>query len=186
MKIASAFSVNAGRDAVWDFLMNTENLAACMPGCESVQQLSEETYQAEVSVQISFMKLKFKVAVEIKEMQFPSFLRSEAEGSPVGVVGKVKLDSLMNLVETESGTRVEYEMDIRLTGKLGSLGQSIFRSKSEELGLTFGENVRARLETGEVAIGKATGQASSGPSLFTRILEKLRSWFTRGGKELQT
>jgi hypothetical protein len=46
-------------------------------------------------------------------------------------------------------TKVAYTIDLGLTGKLGGIGQPVFRAKSDELSKKFGANVRTALESGE-------------------------------------
>lgn len=147
MIIEDQFEVNAKKQDVWDFLMDTKELAGCLPGCEDVNEVGEGVYQAVAQVQIAFMKLKFNLNVRITEMNPPDQLLSEIDGKPIALVGQLKVKAKMDLIEVdESITKVQYYMDISLAGKLGSLGQSAFRSKSIEIGAEFAENIRKALE----------------------------------------
>ena len=47
------------------------------------------------------------------------------------------------LEEGGVGTTIRYEIEAALTGKLGSLGQPILRSKAKELERQFAERMRA-------------------------------------------
>jgi carbon monoxide dehydrogenase subunit G len=147
MIIEDQFEVKAKKQDVWDFLMDTKRLAGCLPGCEEVKEVGDGVYQAVAQVQIAFMKLKFNLNVRITEMNPPDQLLSEIDGKPLSLVGQLKVKAKMDLVEVDEGiTKVQYHMDISLAGKLGSLGQSAFRSKSTEMGAEFAENIRMTLE----------------------------------------
>jgi carbon monoxide dehydrogenase subunit G len=47
------------------------------------------------------------------------------------------------LEEENAGTKISYEIEAALTGKLGSLGQPVLRSKAKELERQFAERMRA-------------------------------------------
>lgn len=151
MIIEDRFEVKAKQEDVWTFLLNTESLARCLPGCEEVKDLGNGVYQAVVAVQIAFMKLKFQVNVRITEMNPPQQLVSEIDGKPLSLVGQLKIKARMDLSSvSETVTQVYYYMDMSMAGKLGSLGQSAFRSKAAETGAIFAENIRKALEPAEI------------------------------------
>jgi carbon monoxide dehydrogenase subunit G len=149
--IEDGFVVKAKQDKVWNFLMDTESLAYCLPGCEKVEYLGDGVYKAVAAVQIAFMKLKFNLNVQITDMEAPTRLVSQIDGKPVSLVGKLKLKAQMELFNlSENETELQYHMDMSLAGKLGSLGQSAFRSKATEMGDQFADNIRKALETSKV------------------------------------
>ncbi|WP_158736894.1 CoxG family protein [Alteribacillus sp. YIM 98480] len=151
MIIEDQFEVRAKKEDVWDFLMDTKQLAGCLPGCEEVNEVEDGVYQAVAKVQIAFMKLKFNLNVQITDMDAPHQLNSEIVGKPFSLVGKLKVKAKLDLIEVdENTTKVQYYMDMSLAGKLGSLGQSAFRSKATEMGAEFADNIRNELETEKV------------------------------------
>jgi carbon monoxide dehydrogenase subunit G len=46
-------------------------------------------------------------------------------------------------MEDDGGTKVSYEIEAALTGKLGSLGQPVLRAKAKEMERRFAERMRA-------------------------------------------
>ncbi|MDQ0218749.1 hypothetical protein ELQ35_05055 [Peribacillus cavernae] len=154
MIIENKFEVIAKQEDVWAFLMDTQTLAGCLPGCEEVNDLGDGVYQAVAVVKIAFMKLKFNLNVQITDMNPPQELLSEVDGKPMSLVGQLKVKARMNLNRVEeAATEIHYHMDMSLTGKLGSLGQSAFRSKATEMGTEFAENIRKSLELSSSAKG---------------------------------
>ncbi|MCM3760277.1 SRPBCC domain-containing protein [Alkalihalobacillus oceani] len=151
MIIEDQFNVQAKKQDVWTFLMDTEQLARCLPGCEEVDEVEDGVYQAVAKVQIAFMKLKFNLNVRITDLDPPNQLQSEIVGKPFSLVGQLKVQAKLDLVEVEEGsTDVQYFMDLSLAGKLGSIGQSAFRSKATEMGAEFAANIREALEENTV------------------------------------
>jgi uncharacterized protein len=147
MIIESGFTVQAKTEDVWNYLLDTKSLAGCLPGCEEVEYLGDDVYRAVAAVQIAFMKLKFNLNVKITEMTAPVELVSQIDGKPLSLVGQLKMKAKMNLTEvSENETQINYHMDMSLAGRLGSLGQSAFRSKATEMGAEFAENIKKALE----------------------------------------
>jgi carbon monoxide dehydrogenase subunit G len=89
------------------------------------------------------MKFSFKVAVEVTRAEEPSLIEAKVEGTPLGIVGRLTATSLTRLSETAEGTRIDYEVEAALTGKLGSLGQPVLRSKAKEMERQFAARLDA-------------------------------------------
>ena len=73
----------------------------------------------------------------------PSRIEAKVEGTPLGVVGRLTATSVTTLSDDGDGTRIAYEVDAALTGKLGSLGQPVLRAKAKEMERRFAERMRA-------------------------------------------
>ena len=60
---------------------------------------------------------------------------AKVEGTPKGIVGRLTATAVADLEEAEGGgqTRVSYDMDVALAGKLGSIGQPVLKSKAKEM-----------------------------------------------------
>ena len=59
------------------------------------------------------------------------------------MAGRLSARSVTRLAQQDGGTRVSYEVDAALTGKLGSLGQPVLRAKAKEMERQFAERLRA-------------------------------------------
>ncbi len=67
--------ISAGREAVWDFLMNMENVARCLPGVEDISQVDDETYNGTLRLKIGPIAL----ALQGTSMSQPGIARSGME-----------------------------------------------------------------------------------------------------------
>ena len=56
MKMEGKYLFKASMSQVWDVLMNPKNLAHCMPGCERLEPLGEDRYQAILSIGVANIK----------------------------------------------------------------------------------------------------------------------------------
>ena len=89
------------------------------------------------------MKFSFKVAVEVTRAEEPNLIEAKVEGTPLGIVGRLTATSATRLSDAGDGTKIDYEVEAALTGKLGSLGQPVLRSKAKEMERQFAARLEA-------------------------------------------
>jgi carbon monoxide dehydrogenase subunit G len=96
-----------------------------------------------LETKVAYLKFKFNVAVEVVRAEPPNEIEAKVEGTPLGIVGRLTATSLTRLADDAGGTKVSYEIEAALTGKLGSLGQPVLRAKAKEMERIFTERMRA-------------------------------------------
>jgi len=143
MKLAGDITIAAPRQAVFDALRDARLFAACVDGVRDLQEVDATHYRAVMETKVAYIKFKFDVAVEVTRVEAPHAIEAKIEGTPRGIVGRLSATSLTTLAEEDDGTRVQYEIEAALTGRLGSLGQPVIRSKAKEMERHFVENLRA-------------------------------------------
>jgi uncharacterized protein len=143
MKLAGDITIAAPRQAVFDALRDARLFAACVDGVRDLQEVDATHYRAVMETRVAYIKFKFDVAVEVTRVEAPHAIEAKIEGTPHGIVGRLSATSLTTLAEQADGTRVQYEIEAALTGRLGSLGQPVIRSKAKEMERHFAENLRA-------------------------------------------
>jgi uncharacterized protein len=143
MKLAGDITIAAPRQAVFDALRDARLFAACIEGVRDLQEIDATHYRAVMETKVAYIKFKFDVSVEVTRVEAPHLIAAKIEGTPHGIVGRLSATSLTTLAEQDQGTRVQYEIEAALTGKLGSLGQPVIRSKAREMERLFAENLRS-------------------------------------------
>jgi carbon monoxide dehydrogenase subunit G len=84
--------------------------------------------------------------IEVTKKEPPSTLEAKVEGTPLGIVGRITATSLTRLSQIGDETKIEYEIEAAITGKLGSLGQPVLRSKAKEMEKQFSGRLREKFE----------------------------------------
>jgi uncharacterized protein len=141
------FSVDVDRAAVFDFVGNPVRLAQCIPGCTDLSEISPGRYSAILANDVAFLTLKFKIVVEVTKIEPPSRIEAKVTGESLGPVGRVVATAGLSVSETGPGrTDIRYSSNAVLTGKLGGLGEPVFRAKSAEVARQFGVNLKAAIE----------------------------------------
>jgi carbon monoxide dehydrogenase subunit G len=143
MKITGEFTVEAPRAAVFDKLRDAPSFASYLDGVSELSQIDADRYEAVLETKVGFMKFCFDVNVRMLRVEAPDIVEARIEGVPKGIVGRLTATSVTRLVEDGDATRVRYEMDTALTGRLGSLGQPVVRAKAKEMEKQFVTRLRA-------------------------------------------
>jgi uncharacterized protein len=143
MKFSGELTVKAPRAAVYEKVRDARFFASCVDGVRDLAELGPDRYSAVFETKVAYMKFSFKVTVEVTRADPPGEIAAKVEGTPLGIVGRMTATSLTRLSEVGDATRIEYEVDAALTGKLGSLGQPVLRSKAREMEKQFATRLAA-------------------------------------------
>ena len=154
MKFSGELTVKARRAAVFAALRDARFFASCVEGVRDLAEIGPDRYSAIFETKVAYMKFTFKVTVELTRADALREIEAKVEGTPLGVVGRMVATSITTLSEAGDGTRIDYAVDATLTGKLGSLGQPVLRSKAREMEKQFA----ARLATAFNAEGLKAAQ----------------------------
>ena len=148
MKIEETFTVNAPVDRVWEFMMDPDRMAPCVPGCGDVEVLGDNKYRASVKVAVGPIKTSFKVSVELTEQRAPTYAASVTRGEERGKASMLTANSELRLTSVNSQeTEVHYLSEVSLVGRLGKFGLGMMKKKAKAVGEEFAESFRAQIET---------------------------------------
>jgi carbon monoxide dehydrogenase subunit G len=143
MKFSGELTVKAPRDAVYKAVRDARFFASCVEGVHDLQETAPDTYAAVFETKVAYMKFSFKVTVQVVRAEEPRQIEAKVEGTPLGVVGRLTATAVTTLTEDGDATKIAYDVDAALTGKLGSLGQPVLRSKSKEMEKQFAARLAA-------------------------------------------
>jgi uncharacterized protein len=142
MDLTGEERIAASRDTVWKALNDPEILKACIPGCESLEKISETELGATVSVKIGPVKARFNGKVELTNLNPPSSYTISGEGKG-GVAGFAKGGADVVLTDEGNETVLAYTVNADVGGKIAQLGSRLIASTSKKLATQFFENFNA-------------------------------------------
>ena len=148
MNIAGEITVAAPREAVFKALSDAPFFASCIEGVQDFKKIDATHYDAVLETRIAYMRFKFKVAVEMTKAISPEEIEAKVEGTPLGVVGRLTATATTRLVDLGGQTLIRYAIDATLTGKLGSMGQPVLKSKAKEMEKQFTARLTAAFASG--------------------------------------
>lgn len=130
MKLEGDYRFDASVQEVWDALFDPVILAAVMPGCEKLE-LVEGHYVGEMKIKVGPVQGKFTGKVELVDRQEPRSYRMIVDGR--GAPGFVKATAAVALEAEGGGTRIRYDADAQVGGKLASVGQRLLEASSRAI-----------------------------------------------------
>jgi carbon monoxide dehydrogenase subunit G len=146
MNFTGEIKVTAPREAVFARLNDVRFFASCIDGVTNLNEIDATHFTAVLETKVAYIRFKFNIAVEIADSVAPSRIVAKSEGTPMGIVGRLTSTSTAELTEENGETTIGYIIEVALTGKLGSLGQPVLRSKAKELERQFATNLKAAFE----------------------------------------
>jgi len=144
MKITGELTVPAPQEAVFDAVQDARFFASCIDGVQELSEIDPTHYDALLETKVAYMKFRFKLSVEVTRKEPPNTIEAKVEGSPLGIVGRITATSLTRLSQVGDETKIAYEIDAAITGKLGSLGQPVLKAKAKEMEQQFSSRLREK------------------------------------------
>lgn len=168
MQMTGETFIAESRETVWNALNDPQILRECIPGCQSLEKLSETEMTALAVLKVGPVSAKFSGKVLLSEMNAPVSYRISGEGQG-GVAGFAKGSALVRLDEAPGGTRLSYEVDAQVGGKLANLGGRLIevtaRKMAEAFFEKFAQEIRARAGQDAPAVGTtAPDMVSAAPA----------------------
>jgi carbon monoxide dehydrogenase subunit G len=151
MKVEGEISVDAPRDLVFSRLSDAPFFASCIDGVSELTAIDATHYNALFATRVAYMRFTFKVTVEMTRLEPPDTIEAKVEGTPVGVVGRLTATASTKLAEAGGKTTIRYTIDAALTGKLGSIGEPVLRSKARDMEKQFASHLVAAFADGTEA-----------------------------------
>lgn len=145
MKLADSREIAAPRQEVWAALLSAEVLKACVPGCQEMVGTPEDGFEAVVVQKVGPVKATFKGAVTLTDMIAPESLVLTGEGKG-GAAGFAKGGANVRLEESETGTKLIYEVEAKVGGKLAQLGSRIIDGFAKKMADQFFETFQTQIE----------------------------------------
>lgn len=136
MEMKGSYRIAAPREKVWAALNDPEVLRECIPGCESLQKVSDVEFEATVSQKVGPVSARFTGKVTLSDIKAPESYRISGEGSG-GVAGFARGGANVRLLEVDGGTQLEYEADATVGGKLAQLGSRLIDASAKKVADQF-------------------------------------------------
>ncbi len=148
MKFTGELTVKAPRDKVYKAVRDAKFFASCVDGVNDLKETAPDTYSAVFETKVAYMKFRVNVTVQVVRAEEPKEIEAKVEGTPLGIVGRLTATSRTTLTEAGEETKIAYDVETALTGKLGSLGQPVLRSKAKEMEKQFAARLAAAFAEG--------------------------------------
>ena len=147
--------IPAPRQIVWEALNDPAVLKAAIPGCESLEKLSDTEMRATAAIKIGPISARFSGKVNLSDLDPPNGYKINGEGQG-GVAGFAKGGATVRLTEPEPNiTLLAYEVKAQVGGKLAQLGARLIDATAKQMADAFFDRFTDQVATGEPATAPA-------------------------------
>jgi uncharacterized protein len=136
MTMNGEYQLPVPQETVWQKLNDADTLKACIPGCESLDKLSDTEFQAVAVTKIGPVKAKFKGKVTLSDLDPPNSYKISGQGDG-GVAGFASGGATVKLEPKDGGTLLSYQVEAQIGGKLAQLGQRLVNGAAKKLADDF-------------------------------------------------
>jgi carbon monoxide dehydrogenase subunit G len=138
MDMTGTQHIEAPRDVVWRALNDVEVLRQSIPGCQSIEKISDTEMNAKVTLKVGPVKATFTGKVTLSDLDPPNGYTITGDGSG-GAAGFAKGSATVRLVENAGSTDLNYAVKAQIGGKLAQLGARLIDATSKKLAGEFFE-----------------------------------------------
>lgn len=129
MTLEGTYTFPVARPRVWALLMDTTTIASCVPGCEALEPLGDDRYQARLVATVAAISGSYEGTVAMLDKVEPESYRLVIDGS--GKHGFVNGESRVTLREDGDRTIVEVAGTMEVGGMIARVGQRLVGSVSK-------------------------------------------------------
>jgi carbon monoxide dehydrogenase subunit G len=144
MEMTGEQRIPTGQQAVWEALNDLEVLKACIPGCDSIEKVSETEHHVALTAAVGPVKAKFKGKMHLGDLDPPNSYRIGFEGQG-GVAGFAKGEAQVSLQADGADTLMRYTVHAQVGGKLAQVGSRLIDAAAKKLADDFFATFNARV-----------------------------------------
>ena len=167
MEMTGEQIIDQPQSKVWEALNDTEVLKACIPGCDTLEKVSDTEYKMTMTAAVGPVRAKFNGKLLLADVNPPVSYTIAFEGSG-GAAGFGKGSAQVALSPEGSGTKLSYNAKAQIGGKLAQVGARLIDGVAKKMADDFFVAFKTRLTPAAPAAPApgvaATSAASTGPT----------------------
>lgn len=136
MEITGEQLIPVPQQTTWNGLNDAAVLKDCIPGCDSLEQVSPTEYQLTMTAKVGPVSAKFKGKMTLTDVAPPHAYTLTFEGQG-GVAGFAKGEARVALSPDNSGTRLAYSAKAMIGGKLAQVGARLIDGVAKRMAEQF-------------------------------------------------
>ena len=139
MDMTGQYRIPAPRERVWAALNDPATLKASLPGCQSLDKVSDQEFAAIVVAKVGPVQAKFNGNVKLSNLNPPESYTISGEGKG-GAAGFAKGGADVRLIEEGEVTVLTYTAKADVGGKLAQLGSRLIDGTAKKMADEFFDN----------------------------------------------
>lgn len=123
--ISDTATISASPEAIWAILHDAAAMARILPGVESLEPDGPDRFRGVIAAKAAFFKVRADLTASLLDPDPPRHVRLELVGRVRGIGGEFVASVPLDLTPMDGGrTRVDYAVDVQLSGALERMGGS--------------------------------------------------------------
>jgi len=171
MEMKGSRVVPADVATTWRALNDPEVLRECIPGCESIDRVSDTEYRVLMTARVGPVSAKFSGRLTLADIAAPRSYTLKFEGQG-GAAGFANGSAKVELSPVEGGTRIDYAVNAQVGGKLAQIGSRLIDGAAAKVADDFFARFVARAGGSPPATAEA---AAAPPPELTSALRTMRT-----------
>ncbi len=151
MEIKGEYQIASSRETVWLALNDPAMLKQCIPGCESLEKISDTELTAIVMASIGPVRARFNTRLTLENLNPPESYTLVGE-SKAGAAGFGRGSADVTLTENDDGTLLSYVADFRIGGKLAQVGSRLVLGATKKTADDFFSTFSRELDPGATRV----------------------------------
>jgi carbon monoxide dehydrogenase subunit G len=128
----------------WDAICDPAVLQICIPGCESMEKISDADFNMTMTAKVGPVSAKFKAKITLVNIDAPNAYTLIFEGQG-GVAGFAKGEADVKLAPEGEATRLNYSAKANVGGKIAQVGARLIDGVARKMADSFFTNFNQHL-----------------------------------------
>ena len=179
MIIENEFDVAATPGEVYALMLDPERVATCIAGAEVTGRRDDGSYDANVTVKLGPVKMKYRGTISIVESDAEARTASMlAKGAEERGQGTAQAKLNMAVSQREAGSHVTVAADMLITGRVAQMGRGVMQDVARRMIDQMAQNMEALLTGAEPA--EQDDAVSAGSLLGSVVADRAKRIFRPG------
>ena len=179
MEIKGEYKIAAPREKVFAALNDPVVLQACIPGCESLEKVSDSELKAKVRLRIGPVSASFTGKVTLSDIDPPNGYKISGEGQG-GAAGFAKGGAVVTLRDDGGATILAYNVDAQVGGKIAQVGARLIDGTAKKLADEFFGKFATMVGAPAPATVAGVSSATEAPPPSAAAQRGYRHWLVIG------
>lgn len=164
MDVKGEYRIRAPREQVWEALNDPDMLLKCIPGCETLERITDSELKGRIRAAIGPVRATFNTRITLDNLNPPASYTLAGE-SKAGAAGFGKGSADVTLEPVDDGTLLCYNARFKVGGKLAQIGSRLVAGATEKTADEFFGNLSRELDSGAAGTsGDSTSRPGTGQS----------------------
>src|SRR4029077_19115443 len=144
MEITGEQLIPKPQQQTWDAICDPAVLQICIPGCETMEKISDSEFHMTMAARVGPVSAKFKSKITLTDVDAPNAYTLIFEGQG-GVAGFAKGEARVRLAAEGEATRLSYAAKANVGGKIAQIGARLIDGVAKKMAETFFSNFNKHL-----------------------------------------